>query len=120
MYDETPLQTLYIRVYRRGAVFHWDCNRLYRDSLFRYGEAATAVILYASLSFPEVLVSSLSPGTCERFELSDGFFLPGESESFFYFLNLVGHSLAKCPCHRTRNSVWQLLFAFSDCPGALP
>ena len=91
----TSFHTLYISLYNRGAVLHFSRNLIHCDSFFGHSEAVIAVILYASLSFPEFLFLSLSPGSCERFERSDGFFLTGESESFFSFFSLVGHSFAK-------------------------
>jgi len=109
-----PLSTPSIS-FIKGTSFFIETNRLYRDSLFRYGEAARAVILYASLSFPEVLICRLSPGTCERFEFSDVFSCP-VNQRFLSFLILVGHC-SEMPPALTCNSVLQLLFSFSDSLG---
>ena len=78
VYNKIPFHNLYICLHNRGVVPHCSSNLRQRDRLFGYSEAATAVVLYASLLFPEVPVSRLSPGACELIERSDGFILPGE------------------------------------------
>jgi hypothetical protein len=107
------LSTPSIRLYRRVAVFHWDCNRIYLGSLFRYGEMTRTAKPLRLAVVSRILAYRQARANASNVRSV----FPASGIMAFLLLSNPCWALSRnAICRFTCNHLWQLLFAFSDFP----